>query len=206
MKHYILLSLILVFGNITTVKPAVMDNQLAKSNSLSTIRILPLGNVSQTTLFVVKNSLIKFYNLKVEVLPEKPLITDLLAKSKTRYEANKILSKFNSDDNLMIITEKDIAIKYKRRNSDEWGIFGIGYCPGKTCLVSTFRLKRHATEALFKERMEKVCIHEVGHNLGLNHCKFDPKCIMNDANGTISQVDREKLFFCSRCKKLISRK
>ncbi|MEI8274285.1 MAG: archaemetzincin, partial [Paludibacter sp.] len=175
-------------------------------NSLSTIRILPLGNVSQTTLFVVKNSLIKFYNLKVEVLPEKPLITDLLAKSKTRYEANKILSKFNSDDNLMIITEKDIAIKYKRRNSDEWGIFGIGYCPGKTCLVSTFRLKRHATEALFKERMEKVCIHEVGHNLGLNHCKFDPKCIMNDANGTISQVDREKLFFCSRCKKLISRK
>lgn len=124
---------------------------------------------------------------------------DLLAKSKTRYEANKILSKFKSGKNLLIITEKDIAIKYRKHNADEWGIMGLGYRPGKTCVVSTLRIKRNANEALFKERLIKICIHEIGHNLGLDHCKVDPTCLLNDANGTIRQVDREGMYFCKKC-------
>ena len=124
---------------------------------------------------------------------------DLLAKSKTRYEANKILSKFKSGKNLLIITEKDIAIKYRKHNADEWGIMGLGYRPGKTCVVSTLRIKRNVNEALFKERLIKICIHEIGHNLGLDHCKADPTCLLNDANGTIRQVDREGMYFCKKC-------
>ena len=59
------------------------------------------------------------------------------------------------------------------------------------------------TEKLFRERIVKVCIHELGHNLGLPHCKADDKCLMNDANGTISQVDKECMYFCDSCKKKI---
>lgn len=165
------------------------------------IYIQPLGNMNETLINEIAQSVAKFYETKVITCKETALTSDILAKSKTRYDALKILNKYKSDRNLLIITEKDIAVKYKRRNSEEWGIFGLGFCPGKTCVVSTFRLKRNTNVKLFKERLFKVCIHEIGHNLGLNHCEFDNKCLMNDANGTISQVDKEGMYFCENCRK-----
>ncbi len=134
---------------------------------------------------------------------KKELTDDILTDSKTRYEAPRILKKYNSSQNTLLLIEKDIACNNVKRGVKEWGIFGLGYRPGKTCEISTFRLKRGVNNSKFKERLQKVCIHEVGHNLGLPHCKKDTLCLMNDANGTISQVDKEKLFFCLNCKKQI---
>jgi len=171
---------------------------------LLSINVIPLGKVDLNVLSDIKVGIEKFYGVTLIIAKALPLTDDLLAKSRTRYEANKILSKFKCNKNLLIITESDIAIKYKKHNSEEWGIMGLGYRPGKTCVVSTFRIKRNASETLFKERLIKICIHEIGHNLGLDHCKYNPKCLMNDANGTISQVDKEEMYFCKKCKKKIN--
>jgi archaemetzincin len=46
------------------------------------------------------------------------------------------------------------------------------------------------------ERVIKVSIHELGHNLGIPHCTSDRKCLMNDKKGKIKQVDQELLFIC----------
>jgi len=184
---------------INAKQKADKDNKFARQ----IIYIQPLGEVNPLTISLINSEIKQFYNKKVVMLPSVPLTKDLLAKSKTRYDASKILNKFKSDKNILIITEKDIAVKYERRHSEEWGIFGLGACPGKTCVVSTFRLKRRASEKLVKERFVKVCIHELGHNLGLPHCKADDKCLMNDANGTISQVDKEGMYFCESCKNKI---
>ncbi len=165
-----------------------------------TIFIQPLGKVSPKVIDYLKESIHSFYKKPTRTLPVAPFTDDLLAKSRTRYEANKILSRFKSDKNIIIITEKDIAFRNRERKSDEWGIFGLGYRPGKTCVVSTFRLKRNADEEKYKIRIQKVCIHELGHNLGLNHCNKSMNCIMHAANGTISQVDREVLQFCESFK------
>jgi archaemetzincin len=78
--------------------------------------------------------------------------------------------------------------------------------PGKVCVISSFKLKQNANAKLLADRLQKVAIHEVGHNLGLYHCKKDPECLMNDAGGTIKQVDNEKFMFCENCKKLIGMK
>jgi len=48
-----------------------------------------------------------------------------------------------------------------------------------------------------------VALHEIGHNLGLPHCENDKKCMMNDARGTIKQVDAEKVWLCEKCKNQI---
>ena len=78
------------------------------------IYIQPLGDVNAEYLEVVKNSVESFYNFKCVIKPKVQLTNDLLAASRTRYEASKILSKFNTTENLLIVTEKDIACKKAR--------------------------------------------------------------------------------------------
>jgi archaemetzincin len=172
------------------------------SNAQKVINIQPLGDVGPDVISVITSSVEKFYGYKCVVKPSVGFTKDILAGSRTRYEASKILSKFNSNKNLLIITEKDIACK--NENIDEWGIFGLGYRPGVTCVVSTFRIKRNVSKEVFNDRLTKICLHEIGHNLGLDHCKSgDSRCMMNDADGTIREVDREKIFFCKNCWKLL---
>jgi archaemetzincin len=174
-----------------------------KTYTPRTIYIQPLGNVNQKFLNYVKNSVTEFYGYTCIIKPKINLTNDILTASKTRYEASKILNKFNSNQNKIIITEVDIA---HRKNSSfpEWGIFGLGLRPGKTCVVSTFRLKKGVTMQQMLVRLKKVSLHEIGHNFGLMHCNKHKNCLMNDAKGTIKQVDKEKIWFCQRCSKIIN--
>lgn len=48
-------------------------------------------------------------------------------------------------------------------------------------------------------RLKKVALHEIGQNLGLVHCRNHLECLMNDADGTIKQVDKERIWFCEKC-------
>jgi archaemetzincin len=166
------------------------------------VYIQPLGDVKKEYMDYLKTSVKEFYGYECVIKPKVPLTSDILAGSKTRYEASKILNKFNSNQNTLIITEKDIAYR-KSKEFPEWGIFGLGLRPGKTCVISTFRLKKNVSNQKMLERLKKVALHEIGHNLGLKHCTNNKECMMNDACGTIKQVDREKIWFCDNCWKQI---
>ena len=188
-KITILILVLLLASSFVNIKP-------------KTIYIQPLGDVKQEYIDYLKKSVESFYGYDCVVKSKLNLTNDILAGSKTRYEAGKILKKYNSKENVILITEKDIAHR-KSSEFPEWGIFGLGYRPGSTCIISTFRLKKNVTEAKFLERLKKVALHEIGHNLGLDHCINDKNCMMTSASGTVKQVDREKIWFCSKCWSLI---
>jgi archaemetzincin len=189
MKKLVIALLILISYSYTTYEP-------------KTIYIQPLGQVNQEYLNYVKKSVTDFYGYACVIKPKVNLTADLLAASKTRYEASKILKKFNSKENILLITEKDIAYR-KSKQYPEWGIFGLGLRPGNTCVISTYRLKKKVNTQQMLVRLKKVALHEIGHNLGLKHCTNNRECMMNDADGTIQQVDREKIWFCEKCWKYI---
>ena len=172
------------------------------SKPVTTIKIQPLGDVSPQYINLVKKSVKTFYGYNCVVLPKKTITNSMLSKITKRVDANKALRSNLSFDNLLLLTEKDICY-YKDKNRPEYGIFGLGLNPGRTCIISTFRLKRDVTKQKTLERLEKVALHEIGHNLGLEHCKNDKKCMMNDAKGTIKQVDAEKVWLCDKCKNQI---
>lgn len=167
-----------------------------------TIYILPLGDVNKEYMDYIKTSVKNFYGYDCVIESKLNLTNDILAGSKTRYEAGKILKKYNSKENVLLITEKDIAHR-KSSEFPEWGIFGLGYRPGSTCVISTFRLKKNVSKAKLLDRLKKVTLHEIGHNLGLEHCTNNKECLMNDADGTVKQVDKEKIWFCLKCSKEI---
>jgi archaemetzincin len=167
------------------------------------IYIQPLGVVRSKYINTVKASVEQFYGFKCEIRKAIPLTKDILANSKKRYEASKILRKFNSKENIFLLMEKDIAWKDTAHKSDEYGIIGLGNRPGTVCVVSTHRLKRNASEQKVMERLEKTALHEIGHNLGLSHCDKTPKCMMNDEKGTIQTTDNELVYLCPNCRKNI---
>ena len=191
------LFIILMFSNLKT-------QSYVQNLDKPTIYIIPLGHVNPKSVAIAKKSLEEFYHYECKVLKENKLSKDLLSKSGARYDARKILKKYSSTKNILILTEKDIITKH--RGVDEWGVLGLGLRPGKVCVVSTFRMKKNGNQNKFEHRLTKVSIHEVGHNLGLSHCKNHSKCLMNDANGTVKKIDSEKVWMCNKCSKQIGLK
>jgi archaemetzincin len=194
MKKFILI-LFLIFIGLTSfyfLKP------------ITKINIQPLGEVSPEYIALVKKSVRTFYGYDCVVMPTKKITNDMLSPIKKRIDANKALRNNLSLNNLIIITEKDICHN-KNKDNPEWGIFGLGLRPGKTCIVSTFRLHQNVSKQKTYERLEKVALHEIGHNLGLEHCTNNKECMMNDACGTIKQVDKEKVWFCEKCWNMIKK-
>lgn len=81
----------------------------------------------------------------------------------------------------------------------DWGVMGLGYCPGKSCVASSFRLSAQKRQQQFF----KVAIHELGHTQGLAHCA-NKTCLMRDAEG--SNYLNEETGFCENCKAVLVKK
>ena len=172
--------------------------------SPKTINIQPLGNVSSAYINLVKKSIKSFYGYDCVVLPQKEITKAMLSRATKRVDANKMLKINPTSENLLYLTERDIC-HFKDKKRPEYGIFGLGLKPGKTAIISTFRLKKGVSEQKTLEHLKKVALHEIGHNLGLSHCTNHKNCMMNAANGTIKQVDLMKVWFCEKCEKQIKR-
>ena len=147
-----------------------------------------------------------FVKLK-EINPNTILKTPLQLPTKAyypprnRYRADsliKYLSNFGSADTVVIgMTNKDISST--KGSVSDFGIMGLGYCPGISCVVSTFRLAK----TNLSEQFYKLAIHELGHTQGLPHCS-NKICFMRDANG--KNVLNEEKDFCTSCKSFLKNK
>ncbi len=173
-------------------------HQITHANRV--IAIQPFNDFTPT----LTNSV--FAKLK-EISPNTILRTPLQLPTKSyypprnRYRADlliKYLSDFGSADTIVIgLTNKDISTT--KGSVSDFGIMGLGYCPGNACVVSTFRL---AKTNLY-EQFYKLAIHELGHTQGLPHCP-NKICFMRDANG--KNVFNEVKDFCPSCKSFLKNK
>lgn len=181
------------------------------------IGILPYGNIDESVINLVSDILKTTYKTEVIILNKKELPKSAFVTIKSsRYRADSLLKDLlkirpDSIDYVIGITAKDIsttkrnangAIKKPESKYTDWGIFGLGYRPGKSCVISTFRLQNTDSET-FYSRVQKISIHEIGHNLGLKHCDTD-KCVMQDAVETINTVDSVGFELCALCFKQIN--
>jgi archaemetzincin len=179
------------------------------SNDRIAIGIQPWGGVEKNLIDSVSRALSTAYGAEVVVLPVEAIPVHAFVNIKSpRYRADKLIDylrhvKPDSLDHILAITNADISTTKKdwlgntlepKSKYEDWGVFGLGYMPGASCIVSTFRT--HGTTAKnFTLRMKKISLHEIGHNMGLDHCISD-RCVMRDAAESISTVDNVDVRLC----------
>jgi archaemetzincin len=179
------------------------------------VGIQPYGKIDQSIMDTVTSTLHEMYGFQIVVYPAKEIPKTAFINIKSpRYRADSILDmqerwKPDSIDYLMGLSQYDISmtdrdedgnIKKPESKYKDWGVFGLGSCPGPTCVVSIYRLRKKKN---YIDRLRKICVHELGHNLGLPHCDVGPKCVMRDANENIKNIDKEELDLCQNCWKLL---
>jgi archaemetzincin len=187
---------------------------LSCSSKPNYIGIQPYGKVDKEIIDSVSGILKRTYKLKVLILEEQKLPKNAFVNIKSpRYRADSLLTDLvknrpDSIDYIIGITSKDISttkrdskgnIKQPEAKYLDWGIFGLGYKPGVSCVISTYRLNNARSE-LYTSRVQKIAVHEIGHNMGLDHCETE-KCVMQDAVETITTVDTEGFELCEICYK-----
>jgi archaemetzincin len=169
-----------------------------------TIALLPYNGFNTALFRDIKNEIAGFYHCSIKILPAQPLPASAWYAPRSRYKADSLLvfqQAFASNvDAVAGFTAKDISTS--NGSIPDWGVFGLGYCPGKACVISVYRLQKASnTTGQLKERLIKVVLHELGHNFGLPHCSQSATCLMADAGGTLAQVNREQKALCDACRK-----
>lgn len=188
-------------------------------NEKKIVGIQPYEKFSTDEAKLISFVIDSFYRLETRILPNKSLPKIAFTKIKSpRYRADSIIKIQNQNIPkdvyyVLGLTNEDISVTKNDKNGQilkpkwkycDFGIMGLAYRPGRSAIVSKFRIKskNHKTEMT---RLRKVAIHEFGHNLGLPHCS-DKNCVMTSAAEKLATIDHEKLALCDKCKKIINYK
>ena len=169
------------------------------------ICLQPLGPYDADALAHAARGVTATWMMQTRLLPPRELPPTAWYAPRNRWRADRILDVLDAEvlpgsgcRGVVGFTSADISTT--KEPYEDWGIFGLGTLDGTAAVVSTFRLGRKGViRDLLLERVVQVVTHEIGHNLGLDHCPTTA-CLMEDAMGTIRTVDRETGRLCEGCR------
>jgi len=170
------------------------------------LRIVPVGSALKEILQSVKIELELYLNIKSRILGRLPMPKEAFNRWRKQYNAEIVMDTLSQASEVKFI-DKSIPTLMVTDHDLYYGglnfIFGLENPSTKTAIVSIARLRPEFYDEspnvkLLKERTVKEVIHEMGHNMGLDHC-YDPSCVMK-FSPSISDVDEKKKEFCERCK------
>lgn len=177
----------------TSEQTQTCDNEIAiylqPYNDFPEKQILQLQMDVQNCL----DTLIPEKKFKVKTLPNRQLPAQCFYQPRKRYRADSILvyqTIFNNSNYIVGVLNTDISCS--AHGYEDFGILGLGSRPGKTAVVSSFRVKN-------KLLFYKVAVHEFLHTLGMPHCsENDRSCYMCDAD-KVPRLEKE-VRLCESCR------
>jgi archaemetzincin len=172
---------------------------------LLTVHIVPIGPMPQETIDQTAKALRDHAPVRPVIVHRHGFTASARSSRAGAYQAHVLLEWLDSlalpsGGKVMGLTEADIVTR--KGDKPVWGILGMASLDGRCSVISTYRMRRTwenggAPDALVRDRLWKVAIHELGHTLGLEHCPTIG-CIMEDGQGTVKTVDRDTAL-CDSC-------
>lgn len=188
--------------NTKVIKNQEITSVNVSKNKKVKIYLQPYKDFGKRDVELIKNHLAsELEHYSIEILPAIDMPKKNKSAHRDRFRADSIIRDMRAiahKENaraVLALTTKDISTTYK--GNADWGVMGLGFRPGKGAVISTFRLNKKNKS----EQMLKLATHELGHNLGLDHCP-NKTCIMRDAKG--KNVIDDKKGFCNECKSFLN--
>ncbi|MFQ6009605.1 MAG: archaemetzincin family Zn-dependent metalloprotease [Candidatus Aenigmatarchaeota archaeon] len=170
------------------------------------IRIIPVGNPPQKILETIKASLPDIFNSEVRMMPALDVPQDSYNHWRKQYNAEKIIDILSKEKAAKFIDRSipslfiiDQDIYYDGLNF----VFGVEDPIHSSAIISLTRLKpefygKGVNLLVLSDRAVKEAVHEIGHHLGLGHCRH-PFCVMA-FSPSVEDVDNKQRYFCRDCK------
>lgn len=166
------------------------------------LQILPIGNVDDGLLQDVRPAIEETFRVSCQVLPVRLDPDFAFHGERQQYHSSEILQRMQS-----FLT------------AESWRMLGIGavdlYIPiltfvfgeaqigGPCAVLSAHRLHEEfyglaPNRNLFRQRVIKEAVHELGHTLNLTHCD-DYRCVMASSHA-VEWIDLKESTLCAACR------
>lgn len=173
-----------------------MTIRLKKEN----VYLFPMGSVSDDLLKWLSKTLAEAAGVKVEREKKIKIPSGAYNRKREQYLGDAILEflrsmRYHTDGTMIGLIDADC---YTEGHNF---IFGEAVLKGNQAIVALPRLHQSfygldENPVLFRERVLKELLHELGHTWGLVHCP-DPHCAMHFANN-VSEIDEKEANYCNR--------
>ncbi len=168
------------------------------------ILVSPIGDIDPDVLAQARTRIKSLFGLPTEVLSVLDSLDFAFDPDRNQYHSTPILEKLSAAAparalKVVGLTREDLFIPILTY------VYGEAQLGGRTCVLSTFRLTEGLSlsggGALYRERVSKEAVHELGHTFNLRHCQ-DPSCLMHYCR-TVRDVDRKSGQLCRYCSVLL---
>ncbi len=165
--------------------------------ALTTVAILPLGQVDEAELEFVADVLRNFFCFQIKRLPVARIPNNYRHLKRGRYNADQLLNftlsrKPKNVGFIVGVFNRGLFVK------NTGIVHGYAFLTKRAMVYSTNDLFDECLDIKIKQRRSLwLILHEMGHVLGYNHC-LDSSCAMNSTT-LIKDLDHFTPQYCSEC-------
>ena len=165
------------------------------------LHLLPIGNVDDALLRDVRPAVEEAFRVSCRVLPVRLDPEFAYHGERQQYHSSEILHRmqtFLTTDSwrMLGVVAVDLYIPILTF------VFGEAQMGGPCAVVSAHRLRQEfyglpADPELYRLRVIKEAVHEIGHTVSLTHCE-DYSCAMAPSHA-VEYIDLKEAVLCSTC-------
>jgi archaemetzincin len=169
---------------------------------MNLVYLLPVGTIHGSLIEHLRASIPRTLPVECEILPFNFDPAPSYHAERQQFHSSEILQRMEGlvrprDWRFLAVADVDLYIPILKY------VFGEAQIGGPCAVISAFRLRQEfygldCDDALLKQRLLKVSVHELGHTFELRHCQ-DYRCVMASSHA-VEWIDLRASAFCEPCR------